>query len=240
MLSDTRKRGQQLRERAPRPVARERSTVGELTPIRGGGFIGLATKSGAFVPADIFEQFAGKQSQQLAQTQDFQGLQGIVEPLYDPANLAQHMEANTYHARAVKTKAQDVAGQGWELVPTVDKPDEEQREALFQFFDSLEEDISQVLIQAMTDRESIGWLSIELVRKDKDPDGSIVFIRNIPAHTMRAHKDGQKYVQVRGVRKVWFKGAGQTTIDVHKETGLVFKAGELDAEDRANEVLWNN
>ncbi|KKK87135.1 hypothetical protein LCGC14_2756250, partial [marine sediment metagenome] len=127
--------------------------------MRGGGFIGIATKSGGFVPKDVLDLFAGKQSQQLTQTQDFAGLQGLVEPLYDPANLAQHMEANTYHARAVKTKAQDVAGQGWELVPLVDSPDKDQREALESFFDSLEEDISQVLIQAMTDRESIGWLS---------------------------------------------------------------------------------
>ncbi len=240
MLSDTRKRGQRLRQRDPRPAPSSTASVGELAPIRGGGFIGIATKSGAFVPAGIFEQFAGKQSQQLTQTQDFAGLQGLVEPLYDPASLAQHMEANTYHARAVKTKAQDVAGQGWELVSLVDNPDKDQREALLRFFDSLEEDISQVLIQAMTDRESIGWLSIELVRENKDPDGPIVFMRNIPAHTMRAHNKGQTWVQVRGVRKVWFKGAGLTTIDVHKETGLIFKAGELDAEERANEVLWNN
>ena len=134
MLSDTRSKGARLRERKPRPAAKERSTVGELTPMRGGGFIGIATKSGAFVPADIFEAFAGKQSQQLTQTQDFAGLQGLVEPLYDPANLAQHMEANTYHARAVKTKAQDVAGQGWEFMPLVDNPDEDQRQELEDFF----------------------------------------------------------------------------------------------------------
>ena len=241
MLSDTRRKGAALRGRPSRPVPRERSTVGELTPMKGGGFIGLATKSGAFVPADVLDLFAGKQtSQQLTQTQDFAGLQGLVEPLFDPANLALHMEANTYHARAVKTKAQDVAGQGWELLPLVDNPSEEERESLLNFFDSLEEDLSQILIQAMTDRESVGWLSIELVRKDKAPDGPIVFLRNIPAHTMRAHKDGEKYVQVRGTRKVWFKTAGLTGIDVDKNTGLVFKSGELDAEDRANEVLWNN
>ena len=237
MLSDTRSKGRALRKRSavdPSP------SYGELTPMRGGGFIGIATKSGAFVPGDIFERFAGKQTSQQLRQEDFQGIEGLVEPLYNPANLALHMESNTYHARAVKTKAQDVAGQGWELVPLVDSPSEEERETIEAFFESLEEDITNTLIQAMNDRESVGWLSIELVRENKDPDGPIVFLRNIPSHTMRAHRDGKKYVQVRGTRKVWFKAAGQTSIDVDKKTGRIFPAGELEAVDRANEVLWNN
>ncbi len=131
MLSDTKSKGARLRDRPARPVSRPRASTGELTPMVSRGFIGVATKSGAFVPEDIFAAFAGKQgSQQIPQQQDFTGIAGLVEPLFNPGNLALHMESNTYHARAVKTKAQDTAGQGWELVPLVDKPNKEQRERL--------------------------------------------------------------------------------------------------------------
>ncbi len=233
MLSDTRSKGRALRTRKAEPI------TGSVAPLKS-GFIGIATKSGAFVSGDVLERFAGKQESQQIRQQDFQGIDGLVEPLYDPTSLSRHMEANTYHARAVKTKAQDVAGQGWELSPLVDKPSEEEREKVEAFFASLEEDITDTLIQAMTDRESIGWLSIELVRDKKAPDGPIVFVRNIPSHTMRAHKDGKRFVQVRGTRKVWFKNVGNEDIDVHKKNGIIFGAGEVEAEDRANEVLWNN
>ena len=134
----------------------------------------------------------------------------------------------------------ETAGQGWELSPLVEKPDEDQRIKIEDFFESLEDDITDTLTWAMTDRESIGWLSIEVVREDKAPDGPVVFLRNIPSHTMRAHQDGKRFVQVRGIRKVWFKRAGLTNADVDKKTGQIVSAGELDAKDRANEVLWNN
>ncbi len=197
MLTDIRKRGAELRSRSaplsPQPSQTLRS-----------GFVGVATKSGAFVPGDVLNSFAGKQESQQIREHDFAGILGLVEPLYDPVSLARHMEANTYHARAVKTKAQDVAGQGWELAPLVDKPDEGQRTLIQDFFESLEDDITDTLTWAMSDRESVGWLSIEMVRKDKVPDGPVVFLRNIPSHTMRAHNDGKRFVQVRGTRKAWF------------------------------------
>jgi len=233
MLADTRSKGQSLRSRTTKSV---------LSPLRSGGFIGVATKSGSFVSSDVLSRFAGKsetQSQQIQQ-EDFKGIDGLVNPLYDPTSLARHMEANTYHARAVRTKAQDVAGQGWELLPAVDNPSDEQRDRVIEFFASLDEDISETLIQAMTDRESIGWLSIEIVREEKEPDGPIVIVKNIPSHTMRAHQDGKRFVQKRGSRQVWFKAAGLVDIDVDKRTGHLHETGELEPEDRANEVMWNN
>ncbi|KKL20271.1 hypothetical protein LCGC14_2457150, partial [marine sediment metagenome] len=219
MLADTRSKGQSLRSRTTKSV---------LSPLRSGGFIGVATKSGSFVSSDVLSRFAGKsetQSQQIQQ-EDFKGIDGLVNPLYDPTSLARHMEANTYHARAVRTKAQDVAGQGWELLPAVDNPSDEQRDRVIEFFASLDEDISETLIQAMTDRESIGWLSIEIVREEKEPDGPIVIVKNIPSHTMRAHQDGKRFVQKRGSRQVWFKAAGLVDIDVDKRTGHLHEAGE--------------
>ena len=119
MLTSTKDKGRSLRGR----VGTQADPRSGLTQTVGGGFIGVATKSGAFVPANILDSFVGKQESQQIRQEDFQGIDGLVEPLYDPPSLARHMEANTYHARAVRTKAQDTAGQGWELAPLVEKPD---------------------------------------------------------------------------------------------------------------------
>lgn len=242
-VKDVRGKGQSLRARG-----RRGSPSHHASPTRRSGsssssgrqFLGVATKSGALVSGDILDQFTSKQSQQIKKHDAFGGISGLVEPLYNPDSLAQHMEANTYHARAVRTKAQDTAGQGWELAPIGENPSEEQADRVEELFESLDEDISEVLIQAMTDRESVGWLSIEIAREDKDPEGPVAFIKNIPSHTMRAHTDGKRFIQERSGRRVWFKAAGLTDIDVNKTTGEIADARELEEEDRANEVLWNN
>lgn len=202
-------------------------------------FLGVVTKGGEFVPKPIMDRFAGKSSEQITK-EEFRGLEGLVEPHYDPDSLARHMEANTYHARCVRTKAQDVAGQGWELSPLVEDPSDEQQERLVQWFEDLEYDIQEELVKAVTDRESVGWLAVEVAREDKTPDGPVVLIKNIPSHTVRAHQDGSRFIQSRNGRKVWFKAAGLTDKDVDKVSGAIHEAGTLEPEQRANEVLWNN
>lgn len=234
-LTSARGKGRQLRARGPAvapAVSRARAD--------GSSFIGVATKGGSYIAKDILDQFARKSTSEQLPPDSFKGINGLVEPLYDAESLARHMDANTYHARAVKTKAQDTAGQGWELVPLVEDPSEEQEDRIEEFFENLEDDIQDVLVAAMTDRESIGWFSIEMVRENKDPEGPVVILKNIPAHTMRAHEDGKRFVQIRGHKRRWFKRAGLTDVDVHKLTGEIEKAGQLDPEDRANEVIWNN
>lgn len=202
--------------------------------------VGFVTKSGAFVAEDILARHAIKSNSEQIDNETFKSIHGLVEPLYDPNSLARHMEANTYHARAVRTKAQDSAGLGWELNPTTDNPNDEQKALVEKWFDELDEEIDEVLLQAMTDRESVGWFSIELVRENKEPEGVAVLLKNIPAHTMRAHQDRKRFIQQRGSKRVWFKLAGLTDIDVHKTDGSIHEAGSLEQDDRANEVIWNN
>lgn len=241
-ISKVRSQGRALRDRSIPP-----GHAGSTYPVRRSrsaptSFFGVATKNGTLVSGDILDQFAYKQeSQQLTSSADmFRGVAGLVQPLYDPISLSRHMEVNTYHARCVRTKAQDTAGNGWELVPLVDNPSDDQQALIEQFFEDLEVDIQEILVQAMTDRESIGWLTIEVARENKDPEGTIVLLKNIPSHTMRAHLDGKRYVQERSSKRVWFKKAGLFDIDVHKLNGDIVPAGELDPEMRANEVMWNN
>lgn len=200
---------------------------------------GYVTKSGAFVTADVLDMFSIKQTSQRIKTAEFKGLRGLVTPLFNPESLARHLEANTYHARCVRTKAQDVAGMGWQLHPLSDEPSEDQKTTAKTFFDELTDDIGDTLTRAMIDREAIGYMALELVRENKEPSGKPIDLFHIPAHTMRACDDEKRFVQQRGVKRVWFKKAGLTDIDVDKKTGKIHEANQVKEENRANEVIWD-
>lgn len=52
-------------------------------------------------------------------TDEFQNIYGtdnLIEPKYNPGMLKELLEMNTYHARACKTKARDVAGGDWKVI----------------------------------------------------------------------------------------------------------------------------
>ena len=199
---------------------------------------GVVTSIGKVVSSSTLDKYSLKQSEQLEE-KGFQGIDGLVRPLYNPEYLARHLEANAYHNRCIQTKAQDTAGVGWRLHPLVDNPSEQQKELLLNFFDELPEPLVQVLVKAVMDREAVGYMAIEMAREGKAPEGLPVLLAHMPAHTVRAHQDGKRYVQIRGARRVWFKRAGLTDIDVDKKTGKISKAGTVSPEDRANEILWD-
>ena len=176
------------------------------------------------IPSDTFSQsYAGD---------------GLVEPLYNIEALAQLLEINTFHYRAVKTKARDIAGLGWSLTPKegVDNPSQEEKERAKQFLENCNptKTFSEVCDMVMVDHEATGNGYFEVIR---DVNGEfVVGLEHIPAHTMRAHLDMQRYVHKRGNKKVWFKRFGYEK-DVHKDTGEIFELGSLPVEERATEIL---
>lgn len=163
---------------------------------------------------------------------------GLVEPLYNPEALAQLLEINTFHYRAVKTKARDIAGLGWSLIPKegVDNPSQEERERAKEFIENCNPMLtfSEICDMVMVDHEATGNGYFEVIR-DTDNE-TVVGLEHIPAHTMRAHLDMQRYVHKRGKNKVWFKRFGFDK-DVHKDTGEIHDLGTLDVGERATEVL---
>lgn len=167
---------------------------------------------------------------------------GLVEPLYNLEALAQLMEWNTYHYRAVETKAGDTVGRGWNLLPKVENPSEEGVEEVKAFLESPhpEETLTEILTKWMMDYEAIGVGYLEMIRdpeiNPKEKHVPFTGMDHIPAHTVRAHKDGIRFVQQRGNRKVWFKKIGAPS-DVNKETGEIVGLGELDPDVRATEVM---
>lgn len=197
------------------------------------------TKSGRVVRQDILEQYAIKSDSKQLPADSFKGsyTQGLVQPLYNPEALARVLEMNTYHYRACKTKARDTAGLGWSLRPLKENPSDEQYKKLDDFFSEMHEPVSKTFDKIMLDYEAIGYGCVELTRVNYDPDGEPANLVHMPAHTVRIHKDGNRFVQIRGNKRRWFKRIG-FEYDVHCDTGEIKPLGSITPEYRATEIMW--
>lgn len=160
---------------------------------------------------------AASESQQLPEDPfnygDMGGESGLVRPLYDLDQLAAMLETNTLHARACRQKATDVAGRGFTLRSTADDGDVDDatKARWAEFVGEVENDergdesFKERIEQAAQDFESIGWGVVEVSRRgDGVPDG----LWHVPAHTIRAHRDGRRFAQRRGGKLTWFKRYG--------------------------------
>ena len=198
-------------------------------------------QDGEVISESYLEKYALKtESKQIPSDQfsEFYDKYGLITPLYNLEALAQLLEINTYHYRATKTKARDVAGLGWRLIPSeeVEEPDPEQKDIAQTFLKYCNPILTftEITDRVMVDFEATGNGYYEVIR---DNEGEkVVGLEHIPAHTVRIHSDMERYVQIRGSRKVWFKRFGLDK-DVHVITGEFFEKGTLKPEERANEIM---
>lgn len=163
---------------------------------------------------------------------------GLIEPLYNLEALAQLLEISTYHYRAVKTKARDIAGLGWNLIPRedVENPDEAQKEKASYFLKNCNPvlTLTEINDKVMVDHEATGNGYFEIIRDNDGKD--IIGLEHIPSHTVRVHESMKKFAQIRGRKKVWFKLYGHDQ-DLNKNTGEFHPLGSLDSSERATEIM---
>lgn len=200
--------------------------------------IAVVTKSGGVVSYKELQHYALKsESRQVEDAfANHYSPQGIVEPLYNPAQLMRLLDYNTYHARCCRTKARDVAGPDWQLSPKpdVENPGGQRKEELDTFFSELSFPLNEILYRVMLDFYAVGWGAIELVREEYDPEKPHIDMFHHPAHTLRAHRDHNRWCQIVGNKRVWFKAVGEGRhIDYH--TGDFYD--ELDESKRGSELL---
>lgn len=196
------------------------------------------------------------ESQQL-QSEHFAGARGgAITPPFSPQKLATLIELNTTHAKAGFSKARNVAGFGFEIVPhpEVDDPDDSQRKTAEDFWfgtdsewqvgpsDSERATASAVATMAWADFEIIGWSALEVLTQT---DGTPVGLSYIPAPSIRVRKDSPGFVQLKSGNLRYFgnfgdryagfgdDGDGRTFVDA--ETG---ESGPSVAGDVANEIIW--
>ena len=201
----------------------------------------VVTNRAEVVKSDILEGYQIADSKQLSKDvfskSDYEKW-GLVKPLYSPLTMAKLLELNVYHMRACRTKAEDVAGNGWKLTPLVDNPSEEQEETIKEFIKEQDIPIEETIRKLQLDKELVGYFSMEVAREANAFDGKVNMIKHIPAHTVRIHNKGNKYCQYRNNNKVWFRNFGYEK-DVQKEDGREAKPKSLTRETRGNEIIWN-
>jgi len=199
------------------------------------------TKTGRTVRQEQLDEFALKteDSKQIKDIFEKQyGTKGLIEPLYNPAILASLLEMNAYHARCCDVKAKDTAGLGFILNPQVDSPSEEKKKEIDDFLTVQKPSITVLFSRMQKDYEAIGYGAMEFTRVGSVPTGAPKSLHHIPAHTIRIHKDGNKFAQIRGLRTRWFKRINYEK-DIDCNSGTEHELGSLDPKDRATEILWN-
>ena len=201
----------------------------------------VVTNRAEVIKTDVLEGYQTAESKQLGKDAfadtDYTS-DSLVKPLYAPLTMAKLLEINTYHMRACRTKAEDVAGNGWKLTPLVEEPDEEQKKIIEDFIEGQEESIEETIKKLQLDKELVGYFSMEVAREFNAFDGKVNMIKHMPAHTVRIHKEGNKYCQYRNNKKTWFRNYDYK-MDIERKTGKEVKGNGLAKDTRGNEMIWN-
>ena len=204
---------------------------------------GVVTKNGKFVSQDVLDRYGVKSADNPSKRirpDEFESTYSVdklIEPLYNMDQLARALELNTYHYRCCKVKARDTAGLGWDLVSSVENPSEAHKELISDFITGMDVPLSNMLDKVMNDFEALGNGAIEVVRDGYRSDANPVLLHHIPAHTMRVHKSGNKYCQIRRSTKRWFADINHDK-DVHEDTGAEYEQGTLSSDKLATEIIW--
>jgi len=201
----------------------------------------VVTNRAEVIRTDVLAGYQTAESKQLSKDvfADADYTEGsLVKPLYAPLTMAKLIEINTYHMRACRTKAEDVAGNGWKIVPLVDKPSVEQKEIIEEFIKGQEEGLEETIKKTQLDKELVGYFSMEVAREENAFDGPVNQIRHIPAHTVRIHKEGNKFCQARDIKKKWFRLFDYEK-DINMADGKEEAGKNLDKDSRGNEIIWN-
>jgi PBSX family phage portal protein len=131
----------------------------------------------------------------------------FTRPPYPLEQLVVLAEKHPVHGASLEQKAMDVVGKDVEYASLVDNPDDAQRDDLKAWLEELPENetFTEVLHSMQLDYHTTGWGLIEIAR---DIDGIVRRLYHVPSHTVRAHRDNKRLIQIRNARTVWFKRWG--------------------------------
>ncbi|WP_297981543.1 phage portal protein [uncultured Methanobrevibacter sp.] len=170
--------------------------------------------------------------------------ESLLEPLYDPYQLCELLELNSYHESCVDVISRDAAGISYDFVPvTGENEDDATKPKITTIFPKLETKINKLLYHMNYDRKATGYGALEIIRENKSKS-RIVNIAHIPSYTLRRTRDGKRAVQRVAGKEVWFVLYGKNydennkKCDVHADTGKFHPYNSLKPEEKANELLW--
>lgn len=169
-----------------------------------------------------------------------------VEPKYNPGELVDLLDFNSYHADCVDAVAGDAAGISYTLLPVENETEnEKERQTFTDFLNECDPSINTVIYRMLYDRRAIGYGALELTRWGTS-NSLPRRLCHIQAHTLRRHSDEKRVKQINDQGKeVWFVLYGKNydsegnLRDVHADTGEWHPYNSLSPEERANELLWS-
>lgn len=160
----------------------------------------------------------------------------------------------SYFDSCVKQIAKDVIGQGYTIeLREGMKESKDEKDSILNFIENSggdrDETFEETLERGIIDWGCIGWWGWEVSRAVKgNKKGNVNGFWHVPAQTIRVHKDHDKYCQVRGDKKVWFKRFGQKDeIDRHSGKTLTEERMQEEKDNpedkdkkikRANEMIY--
>lgn len=171
----------------------------------------------------------------------------VIDPKYNPNDLIELLDLNTYHEACVNAVATDASGLSFTLNPVEGQEENEsQKETALKFLNNCEPSINRHLFKMNYDRRAIGYGALELIRESTSKSEPIA-LKHIPAHRLRRHTDMKRvqFMDYTG-KEVWYVIYGMNydedgkLVDVHADTGKFYPYNSLSPEEKANEVLWIN
>ncbi len=143
-----------------------------------------------------------------------------VEPKIHPLILLSLLQINPYHASACSIKANDILRTGYKIENDNGRVDE--------FIRACKPSFEFILLRALEDLQVFNYCTIEVVRAAGEPQR----LEYIPAHTIRVHKDGTKYMHTwDNMNITYFK-------DYRYEGEIDPKTGEDTEAIGANEIIF--
>lgn len=203
--------------------------------MEGEGRIAVFMPFTAMAKADEYE------SQQLQVEQTWIEQQGLMTHPFSTGGLLTLKRNNIYFDACVKQIAKDVVGKGFkiELIEGASENKTEHK-TLQDFLKSKNnkgESLRAVLNPFIRDLEWCGWCGLEIAKtatgEIANPSVRKHGLYHVPAQNLYVHSSREKYCQVSGARKVWFKDFDAKK-DISAKTGDPIKT----KRDFANSMIF--
>jgi len=236
------------KKRQPRPIEEKRKEAEGFVFVTKGGSQThkfLATSKGVF-PMSVLDRFEirkkepGAENRAVSQAlkdETYMTEKNLVPYPFEVAGFLTLQDNCAFFDACVRQIAKDVTGQGYviKLRKNVKEGDEAVKKAIEDFLSDPNTDeasTEDVLEHLIIDWGSTGWLCMEVGWGD---DGTPDALYQLPAHTVKVHKDGNKYCQTRANKYRWFRKFGYEEY-VNSETGE--EAGDIPEEKRAHDLIF--
>jgi len=197
----------------------------------------LKTDRGIF-PVVVLKEYEkdNRKSKQLEEADEkYARDNGLMPVPVDQKMLLELKDNNTIFDACVKQVAADVVGQGWKIMPLEEdkemvEADKEKTENFLNDPNNDDETVVEIFLRCLQDRGYVGGYALEIAPETGSTKAGMW---HVPSHTIRVHKSKDKYCQLRGQKKRWFKRYGIPE-DINKDTGDPSTA----KDDAAHEMIY--